>query len=52
MKATLVPTINDLKLFQDMIVYLDVDQKVAKIVLQKLENHYWYLTEKIFHLLL
>jgi len=28
--------INDLKLFQDMMAYLDVNQKVAEIVLQKL----------------
>jgi len=41
MKATLRLTIIDLKLFQDMMVYLDLDQEVAEIVLQKLENHCW-----------
>jgi len=39
--------INDLKLFQDKMAYIDVHQEVAEIVLQKLEKHCWYLIEKI-----
>lgn len=39
--------INDLQLVKDMIAYIDIDREVAQAVLQKLENHYWYLTEEI-----
>jgi hypothetical protein len=39
--------INDLQLVQDMIAYLSVDREVAEVVLRKLENHFWYLTEEI-----
>ena len=39
--------INDLQLCHDMINYLNVDREVAEVVLRKLENHLWYLTEEI-----
>lgn len=39
--------INDLQLFKDMIAYRDIDREVADIVIDKMENHCWYLTEEV-----
>lgn len=39
--------INDLQLFKDMIAYRDIDPEVADIVIDKMENHCWYLTEEV-----
>ena len=39
--------INDLHLFKDMISYRDIDYELANVVIDKMENHFWYLTEEV-----
>lgn len=38
--------VNDLQLIQDMLSYKRSDPEVAEAVLQKMENHKWYLTQE------
>jgi hypothetical protein len=38
---------NDLQLFHDMMDYCEVDKPVADAVIDKLNNHRWYLTEEL-----
>lgn len=39
--------VRDLQLYQDMLRYKKTDSEVAKAVLEKLENHRWYLTQEV-----
>ena len=38
--------VTDLALVQDMIRYKEYDEDVATTVLEKMKNHYWYLTQE------
>jgi hypothetical protein len=37
----------DLQFFKDMTLYRNIDREVADVVLRKIDNHRWYLTQEV-----
>ena len=38
---------NDLQFIKDMINFKEIDLEISQVVLKKLQNHKWYLTQEV-----